>query len=107
MNLSVLLYPISIYSLGGRFMNCPFCEGYDYVKNGTYLTNYAYIQKYYCKSCEKWFIMNEVKGDKKPELNEQIIDRYELGMTRRAIAEELGISKRTVDKKIKKYLKEE
>ena len=88
-------------------MHCPYCEGYDYVKNGTYLTNYAYIQKYYCKGCEKWFIMNEVKGDKKPELNEQIIELYEEGKSRRAIAEQLKISKRTVDKKLKKYLKAE
>lgn len=88
-------------------MNCPYCEGYDYIKNGTYQTNYSYIQKYYCKDCGRWYIENEVKGEKKPELNQKVIELYEEGMPQRKIAETLGISKRTVYKKIKKYKKEE
>jgi transposase-like protein len=86
-------------------MNCPYCDSYDYVKNGTYKTEYAYIQKFKCKACEKFYIYNEVKGDKKPELNSQILDLAKEGYSRRAIAMELGISKRTVDKKLKKYQK--
>lgn len=86
-------------------MQCPKCEGYDYVKNGTYKTNYSYIQKFYCKSCELYYIHNEVKGDKKPELNNDIVELANEGLSRRAIAAQLGISKRTVDKKLKKYSK--
>lgn len=86
-------------------MNCPYCDSYDYVKNGTYKTEYAYIQKFKCKACERFYIYNEVKGDKKPELNSQILDLAKEGYSRRAIAMELGISKRTVDKKLKKYQK--
>lgn len=82
---------------------CPHCQGYDYVKNGTYATSYAYIQKYYCKYCDKHFIENEFKGEKKPEVKEQIINLYEEGKSQREIAKELGISKRTVYKKIKAY----
>lgn len=86
-------------------MQCPKCEGYDFVKNGTYKTNYGYIQKFYCKACEYHYIYNEVKGDKKPELNALVVELSDQGYSRRAIAEELGISKRTVDKKLKKYAK--
>lgn len=84
-------------------MKCPHCEGYDWIKNGTYWTGYAQIQKYFCKECNKWFIENEFKGQKKPEVADKIIELYEEGLSRRKIAAQLGVAKRTVDKRIKKY----
>lgn len=84
-------------------MKCPYCESYDWIKNGTYWTGYSQIQKYKCKGCEKWFIENEFKGQKKPDAKDKIIPLWKEGNSHRKIAKLLGLAKRTVDQQIKKY----
>ena len=83
---------------------CPKCFSEDYTKKG-WLKNKREakkIRQYQCKSCNARFSVNSLKDilkQKKPELNQKIMDLYCEGNTLRGIARILKISYDTVTKK--------
>lgn len=94
--------------------NCPNQEcGYHqeapakwYHKNGYFTQQHSgeKIQKYRCKNCKKDFSANTgnpMYGQAKPELNDKVFELICSGLSERKIAEELEISKLTVERKIK------
>lgn len=86
---------------------CPKCESESIKKNGFFDVDEIKIQKYVCKECGKHFSAKtgeETAGEHRPELNSRVIELALSGMTAKAIAEELGCAKRTVQMKIKKYI---
>lgn len=87
---------------------CPECNSVDYKKNGYYsCKNGDLVAKYFCKMCETHFSAQNAAPDKhahRNDINDEIIEYYEMGYSRRAIAKEVGCSRKTVDLKIKKYL---
>lgn len=88
--------------------NCPKCGGQDVKKNGFYSSLGEKVQKYVCKICGKDFTSrskDSTFGEHRPELNDQIKALYLTGYGAKAIAEMLNCSKRTVQVKVKKYVK--
>ena len=81
-------------------------KGKFYTKNGKYKTKDTEeeIQKYKCKVCKKDFSLNTFSptyGQSKSSVNYDIIDLLFKSYSERGIAEELGITKVTVEKKLK------
>jgi transposase-like protein len=88
---------------------CVHCQSDEIKKNGSFLVDGIKIQKYLCKSCDKNFSAktDHIEArEHRPELNQSILDLALSGMSAKAIAEELGCAKRTVQVKLKKYLKD-
>lgn len=87
-------------------MKCS-CGSDNYVKYGYFRprsNNYQPIPRYLCKDCDKTFSRqtNAVTcGQKKPQINQEILKWYSSGNTQRRMAEVMGVNRKTI---IRKFL---
>lgn len=91
-------------------MSCPDCGSGKSIKYGYYKNNQQKAQKFLCKNCNRQFsgVSQELgpntKQEHRPELNDPVCDLRLKGMSIREIARHLGCAKKTVERKLKKYL---
>lgn len=89
-------------------MKCPHCGSSKTKKNGWYRTQQQRIQKYRCGACKGDYTAitedSQTKQEHRPELNDPVIDLHLKGVSQRDIADRLGCSRTTVQRKLKKYL---
>ncbi len=86
-------------------MNCEYCGSNNYKKNGFFNTELHRVQKYKCKDCGGHFTEDiDKKFEKKPDLDEEILELYRQGLSQRQIAQTLDCARWTVQLKLKKYL---
>lgn len=91
-------------------MNCTHCESKDCKKNGWYKNNQQRHQRFLCKSCGETFTVlsmeqdSSTKQEHRPELNDPIVDLHLKGVSQRDIADKLGCARKTVVRKLRKYL---
>ena len=84
---------------------CPFCGENNYKKNGHYQADVrGHEQMYRCKTCDRHFTDElDKKFEKKPELNQAIVELRSKGFSQREMAKKLGCARWTVQLKLKKY----
>ena len=88
--------------------SCPKCGSQEVKKNGFYSSLGEKVQKFVCKICLTDFTERSKEKtfrEHRPELNDEIKALYLKGYGAKAIGEMLRCSKRTVQVKIKKYVK--
>lgn len=88
--------------------SCPKCGSADTKKNGFYSSLGERVQKFACKFCKADFTeksKDKTFGEHRPELNDEVKALYLKGYGAKTIADMLHCSKRTVQVKVKKYVK--
>lgn len=88
---------------------CIQCKSNNIKKNGYFEVNGIKVPKFQCKDCKCNFSPKSElveKGEKRPELNEDIVRLFLEGHSQREIAKMLDCARRTVQVKLKKYLED-
>jgi transposase-like protein len=91
-------------------MRCIDCGSNDTKRNGRYQNNQERIQRWLCKACSSSFsflsptLDPHTKQEHRPELNDPVLELHLQGLSQREIAKRLGCARKTVVRKLKKYL---
>jgi transposase-like protein len=84
-------------------VKCPYCGGRDVVKNGK---SERGAQKYHCRECKKYFLLDYAYNGSKPGMNEQIIKMAANASGIRDTSRVLGVSTEKVMTTLKKRKKQ-
>lgn len=88
---------------------CIKCASENIKKNGYFIVNEEKIPRFQCLDCKTNFSEKSElyeKGEKRPEINEDVVKLFLEGYSQREIAIALNCSRRTVQVKLKKYLED-